>query len=121
MASQSKAVSSSMPSVTSAGISLPPPPVFPGSGKTAGTVQKKPTAVFQGSRISAAATSTVNTNSDITLLFSQVKNYMEQQSKTNQRILQEIEDIKSSKKPTEEYSTYMARTLDFATPGSSAH
>ncbi|MFS7925654.1 hypothetical protein Hanom_Chr04g00287631 [Helianthus anomalus] len=53
-------------------------------------------------------------------LYSQIKNYMEQQDKTNQRILLNIDDIKKQKRPTEDQSPLMPRVLDFVTPASTS-
>lgn len=46
-----------------------------------------------------------------------MKSYIEHHNKTNQRILLEIEDIKT-KKQVEDYSPNMPKTLDFDTLGS---
>ncbi|MFS8017228.1 hypothetical protein Hanom_Chr15g01377941 [Helianthus anomalus] len=45
---------------------------------------------------------------------------MEQQDKTNQRILREIDDIKKQKTPTEDHSPLVPRMLDFVTPTNAA-
>ncbi|MFS7962053.1 hypothetical protein Hanom_Chr08g00722131 [Helianthus anomalus] len=47
-----------------------------------------------------------------------MKSYKEQQNKTNQKILREIEDIKKQKRPAEDQSPLMSRVLDFVTPTS---
>ncbi|MFS7964543.1 hypothetical protein Hanom_Chr08g00751581 [Helianthus anomalus] len=90
---------------------LPIPPQFQKNNETA---QKKTTSIFQGSKPSVTSSS-INTDNGISLLYSQMKSYMEQQNKTNQKILCEIEDIKKQKKPTEDQSLLMPRVLDFVT------
>ncbi|MFS7926514.1 hypothetical protein Hanom_Chr04g00297931 [Helianthus anomalus] len=45
---------------------------------------------------------------------------MEQQDKTNQRIIREIDDIKKQKRPAEDHSPLVPRVLDFVTPATAA-
>ncbi|MFS7987712.1 hypothetical protein Hanom_Chr11g01026121 [Helianthus anomalus] len=81
--------------------------------------QKKTSSVFQGSKVSTSSSST-NTNNDISVLFSQIKSYVEQHDKTNQMILQEIDDINKQKRPAEDHSPLVPRMLDFVTPANAA-
>ncbi|KAK1411207.1 hypothetical protein QVD17_37753 [Tagetes erecta] len=90
-----------------------------GPVKIKDVTNKKPIAVFQGSKLPTTP-STVNTNHDISMMFMHMKTFMDQQNITNQRILREIEDIKKSKKHMEEVSPYMPKALDFNTLGSLA-
>ncbi|MFS7934448.1 hypothetical protein Hanom_Chr05g00391681 [Helianthus anomalus] len=112
MASQGKATSSAMPTVTSSQTTMSlhpiPPPLYT-------NVENYEKTVFQGSKTSTTSSCT-NTNSDIFVLFSQIKSYMEQQYKTNQRILRGIDDIKKQKRPAEDQSPLVPRVLEFVTP-----
>ncbi|MFS7987199.1 hypothetical protein Hanom_Chr11g01019661 [Helianthus anomalus] len=81
------------------------------------TAQKKTTSVFQGSKTSTISSS-INTNNEISVFYSHMKRYMEQQNKSNQKILREIEDIKKQKRPAEDLTHLMPRVLDFITPTS---
>ncbi|MFS7962216.1 hypothetical protein Hanom_Chr08g00724071 [Helianthus anomalus] len=45
---------------------------------------------------------------------------MEQQDKTDQRILREIDDINKQKRPVEEHSPLVPRMSDFVTPANAA-
>ena len=114
MASQGKATSSAMPAITSSstGVSLPPLPAM--LQKNNETGQKKSTAVFQGSKSSGNSSS--NTTNDVSLLVSQMRTYMEQQERTNQKLFREIDEMKKMKKPVEDPSPLIPRVLDFASP-----
>ncbi|KAK1406300.1 hypothetical protein QVD17_41593 [Tagetes erecta] len=90
-----------------------------GPVKIKDVTNKKPSAVFQGSK-PPAAPSMVIANHDVSVMFMQMKAFMEQQNMANQRIVLEIEDIKKSKKHMEEVSPYMPKALDFNTPSSLA-
>ncbi|MFS7902761.1 hypothetical protein Hanom_Chr01g00015071 [Helianthus anomalus] len=105
MASQGKSTSSAMPTVTSSQTNVSLPPIPPPFQKNVENAQKKMSSVFQGSKTSITLSST-NTN----------QRYMEQQDKTNQRILREIDDIKKQKRPEEDQSQLVPRVLDFAIP-----
>ncbi|MFS7942541.1 hypothetical protein Hanom_Chr06g00489561 [Helianthus anomalus] len=106
-----------MPTTTSSQSSMSLPPIPPPFQKNNETAQKKTSSVFQGSKTSTTSSST-NTDNEIFVLYSQMKSYMEQQNKTNQKILREIEDIKKQKRPTEDQYPLMPRVLDFVTPTS---
>ncbi|MFS7985038.1 hypothetical protein Hanom_Chr11g00993611 [Helianthus anomalus] len=110
MASQGKPTSSAMLPVTSSQISASLPHIPPPYQKDPDNTQKKTSLVFQGLKVSTSSSST-STNSDISILFSKIKSYMEQ-DKTNQRILREIDDIKKQKRPAEDHSPLVPRILD---------
>ncbi|MFS8010730.1 hypothetical protein Hanom_Chr14g01300431 [Helianthus anomalus] len=88
-----------MPAITSSQTSALLPPIPPPYQKNADNTQKKTSSVFQGSKI---------------------KSYMEQQDKTNQRILREIDEIKKHKRPAEDHSPLVPRMLDFVTLANAA-
>ena len=94
MASQGKAASNPIPAITSSqsGASLPPIP--PMLQKNTDNSQKKSTAVFQSKSSGISSSSTIN--NDVSVLVSQMKSYMEQQERTNQKILREIEEIEET-------------------------
>ncbi|KAF5771781.1 hypothetical protein HanXRQr2_Chr13g0568901 [Helianthus annuus] len=100
MASQGRNTSSSMPPITSSQGIPPLPPVPSGSQKNAENAAKKTTPVF------TKATS--------------MKDYMQQQDKTNDRILHEIDEIKKLKRLMEDHSPLVPRSLDFGTPATTA-
>ncbi|MFS8018559.1 hypothetical protein Hanom_Chr15g01393431 [Helianthus anomalus] len=114
MASQGKSTSASMPTATSSQSSMPLPPIPPPFQKNNETAEKKISSIFQGSKTSTTSSST-NTDNKLSILYSQMTNYVEQQNKTNQKILCEIEDIKKQKRPVEYQSPLMPRVLDFVT------
>ena len=111
MASSSKNTSTAMSAVNSSqGIPpLPPPPS--GSQKNA---EKKPTPIFSKPPTSSA--SYTPTTSDLFTLILQMKEHIQQQDKTNERILREIGDIKKQKRSAEDHSPLMPRSLNFDTP-----
>ncbi|MFS7897346.1 hypothetical protein Hanom_Chr08g00721531 [Helianthus anomalus] len=119
MASHGKSTLSDMPAVTTSQTSASLHPIPPPYQKSVDNAQKKTSSVFQGSKVSTSFFST-NTISDISVLFSQIKSYMEQQDKTNQRILREIDDIKKQKRPVEDHSRLVPKMLDFITPANAA-
>ena len=49
-------------------------------------------------------------------LILQMKDHIQQQDKTNERILKEIEDVKKQKKTAEDHSPLVPRSLNFDTP-----
>ncbi|KAJ0467779.1 hypothetical protein HanIR_Chr14g0689061 [Helianthus annuus] len=112
MASQRKSVSTAMPTITSSQSSMSLRPIPSHIQKNSETAQKKTSSVFQGSKTSTTSSSI---NNDISVLYSQMKSYVKQQNKTNQKILREIEDIKKQKRPVEDQSPLMRRVLDFVT------
>ncbi|KAJ0640405.1 hypothetical protein HanPSC8_Chr16g0710601 [Helianthus annuus] len=114
MASQGKTTSSSMSPVTSSQGIPPLPPAPSASQKNAENAPKKPTLVF--TKATTDVTSFTPTNSDLYSLILQMKGYMQQQDKTNDRILHEIDEIKKLKKSAEDHSPLMPRSLDFTTP-----
>ncbi|MFS8006997.1 hypothetical protein Hanom_Chr14g01255761 [Helianthus anomalus] len=101
MASQGKYVSTAMPTITSSHSSMSLAPISPQFQKNNKTTQKKTSSVFQGSK-TFATSSSINTDNEISILYSQMKRYMEQQNKTNQKIMHEIVDIKKQERPTED-------------------
>ena len=117
MASQGKAASNVMPAVTSSQTGASLPPIPPMIQKNNDASQKKSTAVFQGSK-SPGISSSNTTNNDVSVLVSQMRSYMEQQERTNQKILREIDEMKKQKKPMEEQSPLVPRVLDFVSPDS---
>ncbi|MFS7907905.1 hypothetical protein Hanom_Chr01g00077001 [Helianthus anomalus] len=117
MASQPKNTSSSMPAFTSSQSIPPLPPAPSGSQKNAENATKKPTPVFsKGSTVSSSTPS----NNDLSTLILQMKGYMEQQDRTNQRILREIDEIKKQKRSAEDHSPLMPKSLNFDTPATTA-
>ena len=121
MASQKTSAPTTLPSSVSISsqLSLPMPPPFTGAQRIASTGLRKENPVFQGSK-SSTTTSAVTSNNDVSVLFSQFKSYMDQQNKTNRKILREIEDLKRSRGPAEDQTPLIPRVLDFVTPGSTA-
>ncbi|MFS7905387.1 hypothetical protein Hanom_Chr01g00047061 [Helianthus anomalus] len=117
MASQEKSTSTTMPTTTSSQSSMPLPPIPPPFQKNTEIAKKKTSSVFQGSKTSATSSSS-NTDNELSVLYSLMKSYMEQQNKTNQKILCEIEDIKKQNRLAEDQSPLMPRVLDFVTPTS---
>ncbi|KAJ0442522.1 hypothetical protein HanRHA438_Chr16g0757361 [Helianthus annuus] len=49
-----------------------------------------------------------------------MKDYMQQQDKTNNRVLREIDEIKKLKRSTEDHSPLVPRSLDFGTTATTA-
>ncbi|KAJ0726241.1 hypothetical protein HanPI659440_Chr12g0468061 [Helianthus annuus] len=91
MASHAKTTSSSMPAITSSQSIPPLPPVPSGSQKNAENVAKKPTPVFSKP---TTVVSSSPTNNDLYSLILQMGDYMQQQNRTNDRILRESDEIK---------------------------
>ncbi|KAI3796339.1 hypothetical protein L1987_39007 [Smallanthus sonchifolius] len=117
MSFQSKNVSVSTSSSTFGLISpIPPPPSF--KKKNDGQPWKTVLVGFSGSEISASPPVLVS-NGELLKVFSEVKQQMEQQKKTNQKIFRELERIKDSKKPVEVTTPLQPRALIFDYPGSS--
>ncbi|KAJ0667104.1 hypothetical protein HanPI659440_Chr17g0674141 [Helianthus annuus] len=112
MASSLKNTSTAMSAVNSStGIPpLPPPPA--GSQKNA---EKRPTSI-SSKPSSSALTSSVPSTSDIFTLILQMRDRMQQQDETNDRILREIGDLKRQKKTAEDHSPLMPKSLNFDTP-----
>ena len=112
MASSLKNTSTAMSAVNSSnGIPpLPPPPA--GSQKNA---EKRPTPIFSKPS-SSALTSSAPSTSDIFTLILQMRDRMQQQDETNDRILKEIGDLKRQKKTAEDHSPLMPKSLNFDTP-----
>ncbi|KAJ0734063.1 putative retrotransposon gag domain, aspartic peptidase domain superfamily [Helianthus annuus] len=112
MASPLKNTSTAMSAVNSSnGIPpLPPPPA--GSQKNA---EKRPTPI-SSKPSSSALTSSVPSTSDIFTLILQMRDRMQQQDETNDRILKEIGDLKRQKKTAEDHSPLMPKSLNFDTP-----
>ncbi|KAJ0653067.1 hypothetical protein HanRHA438_Chr15g0713881 [Helianthus annuus] len=112
MASSLKNTSTAMSAVNSSnGIPpLPPPPA--GSQKNA---EKRPTPI-SSKPSSSALTSSVPSTSDIFTLILQMRDRMQQQDETNDRILKEIGDLKRQKKTAEDHSPLMPKSLNFDTP-----
>ncbi|XP_035839912.1 uncharacterized protein LOC118487310 [Helianthus annuus] len=60
-------------------------------------------------------------DSDVQVVVDRImKSYIEQQDKTSQRILHEIDDIKKQKRPAEDQYPLVPRVLDFVTPTTTA-
>ncbi|MFS7947437.1 hypothetical protein Hanom_Chr06g00548271 [Helianthus anomalus] len=116
MASSSKNTSTTMSVVNSSqGIPpLPPPPSGPQKN-----AEKKPTPIFTKPPTSSA--SYTPTTSDLFTLILQMKEHIQQQDKTNERILREIGDIKKQKRSAEDHSPLMPRSLNFDTPIITSH
>ncbi|KAF5773503.1 putative retrotransposon gag domain, aspartic peptidase domain superfamily [Helianthus annuus] len=112
MASSLKNTSTAMSAVNSSnGIPpLPPPPA--GSQKNA---EKRPTPIFSKPS-SSALTSSAPSTSDIFTLILQMRDRMQQQDETNDRILREIGDLKRQKRTAEDHSLLMPKSLNFDTP-----
>ena len=99
-----------MSAVTSSEITLPPPPA--GSQKNA---EKRPTPI-SSKPSSSALTFSIPSTSDIFTLILQMKDRMQRQDETNDRILREIGDLKRQKKAAEDHSPLMPKSLSFDTP-----
>ncbi|KAJ0570569.1 hypothetical protein HanHA300_Chr05g0179521 [Helianthus annuus] len=113
MASSLKNTSTAMSAVTSSqGIPpLPPPPA--GSQKNA---EKRPTPIFSKTPSSSAPTSSAPSTSDIFTLILQMRDRIQRQDETNDRILEEIRFLKRHKKTAEDHSPLMPKSLNFDTP-----
>ncbi|KAI3695246.1 hypothetical protein L1987_78238 [Smallanthus sonchifolius] len=117
MSSQSKNISVSAPS-SSSGLNhpIPPPPSFQ---KQNDNLPKKTTSAgFSGSGIPAGGPVFVSNDENLKL-FSEVKQQIEQQKKTNLMLFRELEKVKESKKPVEGTTPLQPRILDFNYSGSS--
>ncbi|KAJ0681778.1 hypothetical protein HanPI659440_Chr16g0639901 [Helianthus annuus] len=111
MASSLKNTSTAMSAVNSSQGIPPLPPPRAGSQKNA---EKKPTPIFSKPPTSSA--SYTPTTSDMFTLILQMKDHIQQQDKTNERILKEIGDLKKQKKAAEDHSPLVPRSLNFDTP-----
>ena len=100
-----------MSAVTSSQITLPPPPA--GSQKN---TEKRSTPTFSKPLSSSAMNSSIPSTSDVFALISQMKDRMQRQDETNDRILREIGDLKRQKKAAEDHSPLMPKSLSFDTP-----
>ncbi|KAJ0525835.1 putative retrotransposon gag domain, aspartic peptidase domain superfamily [Helianthus annuus] len=111
MASSLKNTSTAMSAVTSSQITLPPPPA--GSQKN---TEKRSTPTFSKPLSSSAMNSSIPSTSDVFALILQMKDRMQRQDETNERILREIGDLKRQKKAAEDHSPLMPKSLSFDTP-----
>ncbi|KAJ0480897.1 putative retrotransposon gag domain-containing protein [Helianthus annuus] len=111
MASSLKNTSTAMSAVTSSQNTLPPPPA--GSQKNA---EKRPTPTNSKPPSSSAMNSYTPSTSDVFTLILQMKDRMQRQDETNERILREIGDLKRQKKAAEDHSPLMPKSLSFDTP-----
>ncbi|MFS7889858.1 hypothetical protein Hanom_Chr00s000005g01611951 [Helianthus anomalus] len=111
MASSLKNTPTAMSAVTSSQTTLPPPPA--GSQKN---TEKRPTPTFSKPPYSSAMNSSIPSTSDVFSLILQMKDRMQRQDETNDRILREIGDLKRQKKATEDHSPLMPKSLSFDTP-----
>ncbi|KAJ0847565.1 putative retrotransposon gag domain-containing protein [Helianthus annuus] len=111
MASSLKNTSTAMSAVTSSQTTLPPPPA--GSQKN---TEKRSTPTFSKPPSSSAMNSSIPSTSDIFALILQMKDRMQRQDETNDRILREIGDLKRQKKAAEDHSPLMPKSLSFDTP-----
>ncbi|KAJ0522382.1 hypothetical protein HanIR_Chr10g0482031 [Helianthus annuus] len=111
MASSLKNTSTAMSAVTSSQNTLPPPPV--GSQKN---VEKRPTPTNSKPPSSSAMNSYTPSTSDVFTLILQMKDRMQRQDETNERILREIGDLKRQKKAAEDHSPLKPKSLSFDTP-----
>jgi hypothetical protein len=93
--------------------SLPPPP---GNAQKNAVSKRTNLPVFSGSQ---SQTLPVITNNDIFAMMRQVKNQMDEQTRANQCLFKELEEIKKSRKPVEEMTPLLPRTLNFGSAGSS--
>ncbi|KAJ0570566.1 hypothetical protein HanHA300_Chr05g0179491 [Helianthus annuus] len=113
MASSLKNTSTAMSAVNSSQGTPPLPPPPAGSQKNA---EKRPTPIFSKPSSSSALTSSAPSTSDIFTLILQMRDRMQQQDETNDRILKEIGDLKRQKKTAEDHSPLMPKSLNFDTP-----
>ncbi|KAF5789717.1 putative retrotransposon gag domain-containing protein [Helianthus annuus] len=111
MASSLKNMSTAMSAVTSSQNTLPPPPA--GSQKNA---EKRPTPTNSKPPSSSAMNSYTPSTSDVFTLILQMKDRIQRQDETNDRILREIGDLKRQKKTAEDHSPLMPKSLSFDTP-----
>ncbi|KAJ0847567.1 putative retrotransposon gag domain, aspartic peptidase domain superfamily [Helianthus annuus] len=111
MASSLKNTSTAMSAVTSSQTTLPPPSA--GSQKN---TEKRSTPTFSKPLSSSAMNSSIPSTSDVFALILQMKDRMQRQDETNDRILREIGDLKRQKKAAEDHSPLMPKSLSFDTP-----
>ncbi|KAJ0622153.1 hypothetical protein HanIR_Chr01g0016851 [Helianthus annuus] len=111
MASSLKNMSTAMSAVTSPQNILPPPPA--GSQKNA---EKRQTPTNSKTPSPSAMNSYIPSTSDVFTLILQMKDRMQRQDETNERILREIGDLKRQKKTAEDHSPLMPKSLSFDTP-----
>ncbi|KAJ0955897.1 hypothetical protein HanPSC8_Chr01g0008231 [Helianthus annuus] len=113
MASSLKNTSTAMSAVTSSQNTLPLPPPPAGSQKNA---EKRPTPTFSKPPSSSVMNSSAPSTSDVFTLILQMKDRMQRQDETNDRILREIGDLKRQKKAAEDHSPLVPKSLSFDTP-----
>ncbi|KAF5756720.1 hypothetical protein HanXRQr2_Chr17g0818101 [Helianthus annuus] len=114
MASSAKSTSSSMSAITSSqGVPPLPPPPF-GSQKNAENAAKRQSPIF--AKPPSSSISSNPTNNDLFTLILQMRDHIQEQDKTNERILRETGDIKKQKKSVEDHSPLIPRSLNFDTP-----
>ncbi|KAF5785840.1 putative retrotransposon gag domain-containing protein [Helianthus annuus] len=111
MASSLKNMSTAMSAVTSSQNTLPPPPA--GSQKNA---EKRQTPTNSKPPSSSAMNSYIPSTSDVFTLILQMKDRMQRQDETNERILREIGDLKRQRRTAEDHSPLMPKSLSFDTP-----
>ncbi|XP_076911067.1 uncharacterized protein LOC143568921 [Bidens hawaiensis] len=58
-------------------------------------------------------------NNDLLSMYRRLQEQVERQNKTNQMLVRELEDIRKAKKPVEEFTPLVPRSLDFTPPRSS--
>ena len=83
--------------------SLPPPP---DNSKKSANTKKADLPVFAGSQ---SQTASVVSNNDILSLIKQVRSQMDEQKKTNQFIFRELEEIRNSREPVEEFTPVVSQ------------
>ncbi|KAM0048725.1 hypothetical protein Hdeb2414_s0008g00277751 [Helianthus debilis subsp. tardiflorus] len=111
MASSLKNTSTAMSAVTSSQNTLTPPPA-----RSQKNAEKRPTSTFSKPPSSSAMNSSIPSTSDVFALILQMKDRMQRQDETNDRILSEIGDLKRQKKAAEDHSPLMPKSLSFDTP-----
>ncbi|KAF5797262.1 hypothetical protein HanXRQr2_Chr08g0361521 [Helianthus annuus] len=77
--------------------------------------ETRPTPTFSKPPSSSALNSSAPSTSDVFTLILQMKDRMQRQDETNDRILREIGDLKRQKKATEDHSPLMPKSLSFDT------
>ncbi|KAJ0932640.1 hypothetical protein HanPSC8_Chr04g0175941 [Helianthus annuus] len=79
-------------------------------------LKKRSTPTFSKPLSSSAMNSSIPSTSDVFALILQMKDRMQRQDETNERILREIGDLKRQKKAAEDHSPLMPKSLSFDTP-----
>ena len=97
---------------------MPPPPAGVISKKPDNAQKKAATPVFSGSKPSSQDPVMIS-NNEVLSMYKRLQEQMENQNKINQMLVRELEDLKKSKKPVEEFSPLFPRSLDFTPQGSS--